>query len=130
MFYIYSTLTNGTDYAVYSDSKNQDIPVVRKMISIKGGANLANKVLMTPKGAVTEVSDEEMEMLLKDYHFQNHVKHGHITYEKKEISVDKAVVNMNPKDESAPKTPDDYKNHEVQEDNGAGTKTYKSKSKK
>lgn len=107
--YVYSTLTADNAYAVYARNPNQDVPVIERSILIKGGNGVATKHLVTPRGVVTEVNDEDMELLEKDYHFQQHKLNGFITVEKKEIAVDKAIKNMAPKDKSAPKTPADYK---------------------
>lgn len=108
-FYIYSTLTADTAYAVYAGNKNQDLPIIERTILIKGGNGVATKHLVTPRGFVTEVDETDMELLEKDYHFCEHRRLGFITVEKKEISVEKAIKNMAPKDKSAPKTPADYK---------------------
>lgn len=108
-FYVYSTLTADNAYAVYAHNPNQDLPVIERSILVKGGNGVATKHLVTPRGVVTEISDDDMELLEKDYHFQEHKRLGFITVEKKEIPVEKAIKNMAPKDKSAPKTPADYK---------------------
>ncbi len=59
-FYVYSTLTCDNNFAVYSNTPNQDIPVIHKTILIKGGHRVATKSLYTPRGVVTEISDDDM----------------------------------------------------------------------
>lgn len=107
MHYIYSTLTASTVYAKYAPSGNRDIPVIERKVMINGGANIADKHMVTPKGVVTQVTDEELALLENDYHFQEHVKHGFITVEKKHAAVEKVVKNLTEKDKSAPLTPED-----------------------
>lgn len=119
--YIYSTLTADNAYAIYENNPNADIPVIERKILIKGGANVADrKTLYTPKGVVTQVSDEDLALLEKDYSFQQHVKNGFIKVERHEAPVEKIVADMTPKDKSAPKTPNDFlKDHEVSADGEA-----------
>ena len=57
---------------------------------------------------MTEISDDDMELLEKDYHFQQHVKNGFINVMKKPGTAEKAVADMEKRDQSAPKTPEDY----------------------
>ena len=100
-FYVYSTMTSSTAYAVYKETNAKDIPVITKKILIEGGSNVVpipSKGIITPRGVVTEVSDDDMALLEKDYHFNEHKKHGYITVEKKAIPVEKAVAAMEPKD--------------------------------
>ena len=61
MVYIFSTLTGGQDYCLYERIVNGNV-ILKKKISINGGANVANKKLYTPKGVVTSVSDEDYEV--------------------------------------------------------------------
>jgi hypothetical protein len=138
-FYVYSTLTSTNNYAIYKpqpkDSKAT--PTIQKKISILGGSNVMPMPregmlypiggLVTPRGTVTEVSDEDMELLEKDYHFNEHRKNGFIVVEKKELAPEKVVKNMTPKDGSAPKTPEDYIPSDKSE---PGTPIYKEKDSK
>ena len=108
-FYVYSTLTSDNFYVAYSTpvDKNQ-LPHIMKKVLIKGGNAVAQKNLWTPHGVMTEVSDEEMEILQKDHNFKMHEKNGFIKVEKKEVPVKKVVKDMAEKDGSAPKTPKDF----------------------
>jgi hypothetical protein len=120
---IYSTLGNSTSYAIYEPSSMKDaksVATVRKSIEVKGGAGIANKNLVTPKGVVTRVSAEDLELLKNDPHFQQHVKRGFITVDEGEDfsddpsdvnqkQVDKRADDMNPNDKSKPLTSKDFK---------------------
>ena len=107
MFYVYSTMTNSTEYVLYAKNSSRDLPIKTHSVLIKGGANLADRVFHTPQGVVTQISDSDMEMLLKDYHFLKHVENGFIKYEKMKDEIEEVVKDMTPRDDSAPKTPDD-----------------------
>jgi hypothetical protein len=109
MFYVYCTGSAGIDFAVYTPNNANDphrLPVVEKKIRIKGGANIATKNLVTPLGVRTEVSDEDMDILLQDFCFKRIVEAGFITYEKKKIDPDSVAKRMEARDKSAPITPD------------------------
>lgn len=112
MNYVYSTISADMTYCVYAPkvegntragSKN----IILKRIKIKGGAGVANTALITKKGFVTQISDEDLEDLEKIELFQFHVKSGHLQIERKKVNVNKVVENM-AKDKSSPKTPEDY----------------------
>jgi hypothetical protein len=108
MPYVYSTLSANVEYAVYEESKHKEISVIHRTILIKGGANIIHiSHPHTPVGIQTEVSDEDLELLEKDYHFKEHVKHGFIKVSHADKAVEKAVKDMKAKDASAPLTPDD-----------------------
>jgi hypothetical protein len=104
---IYSTLSTDMLYSALSPGAvGSNIAVRERGVQIKGGANVANKYVMTPKGVRTEVTDEELALLEKDEVFKLHKKNGFITIEKdKKRNADTVAADMNPKDGSAPKTP-------------------------
>lgn len=92
------------------DTSPAGIKTPAKKIIIAGQANIADKRLDTPKGKVTEVSNEDYALLQEIPVFQLHVKNGHIKVENSKKEVEKVVeADMSPKDKSAPKTPKDYK---------------------
>lgn len=112
MPYIYSTLANDNLYHLYEkqDSKGGsviDVPRIEKSVLIKGGAGVATKHLVTPLGIVTNVSDDELELLEANEAFQTHVNNGFIKIDKKKIEVEVVVADMNGRDNSAPVTPED-----------------------
>lgn len=108
MNYVYSTLSNSVTYHKYADTPVEQNPIILKSVTILGGANIADFRYHTPVALRTEVTDEDLEFLESDYHFNEHIKKGFIKIEKrKNIEVEKAVRDLNKKDLSAPKTPQD-----------------------
>ena len=116
-YYVYSTLACSNDYCVYREvpEEFQNVGRIHNIlhkITIKGGTGVINKHLVTPQGVVTQISDEDMEYLLKDEVFNVHVKNGFITYQKHEEKVDKVVKDLKKKDKSAQMTSGDQKEKE------------------
>ena len=111
MKYVLSKLTCDQNYAIYAPAVAGSFPRVIKEVLIKGGANVANKNLVTPDGVLTEVSDEDYEALQTVYVFQQHVKGGLIKVisSSKEKEQEKAKKDMSEGDGSAPLTPKSYK---------------------
>ena len=73
--YIHSTASADMTYPVYAGGT--DRPTKIKEIVIKGRANVIDpRTLFTPTGAVTEVSDADLELLKKNAAFQRHVARG------------------------------------------------------
>lgn len=107
--YIYSTLTSPQRYVDWAIKGKGAPNAVIKDVVINGNANVVNKKhLITPKGAVTMVSSNQLEFLKKIDAFNKHVKAGYIKVETKSENPDVVAKDMSPKDISAPKTPDDY----------------------
>jgi hypothetical protein len=96
-------------YTEYQDPiKGQKVSIVKNAVFVNGRSGVADKNLVTPRGVVTRVSDEDFAMLQKNQVFKLHVDNGYITFEKKQAEVDKVVVNMKQRDVSAPITPEFY----------------------
>lgn len=112
MFYVFSTLSTDVDYTVYGESIN-DLPTIEKRITIQGGANVATKHLITPKGVMTVVEDADFDILNAHPVFLMHQKNGFITVETKAANPEKVATNMTARDESAPLTADDFNEDEV-----------------
>lgn len=134
MHYIYSTITCDTAYPLYVENNSKDLGIIKKRpdgtpmtVIIKGGHGVSNKNMYTPRGVVTQVSDEEMELLEQNVNFQRHKKAGFITVDKKEVAPEKKVADMTQKDGSAPLTPKDF---EEGENSTSDTKIYKKKGSK
>ncbi len=108
--FIYSTLTGSHKYPIYRKQREggDTLPTMESYVLIHGGANLATKHLVTPKGVVTKITDEEYERLKSNLAFGRHLKRGYLTVEDYDYTVDEVVADMTPKDGSAPLTPDDY----------------------
>lgn len=74
--YVHSTASQNMVYPIYSEGQQNQAQVLKK-ITIRGKANVADSAtLMTPTGAVTEVSDEDLALLKKSPAFQRHVQKG------------------------------------------------------
>lgn len=112
MHYVFCTLSCDQAYTKYEKGADGSNIVVGS-IFIAGKANITNKNLITPKGMMTEVSDSDMEFLMGDYHFNEHVKNGFITVESKAAPVESVVRDMKAKDSSAPKTQEDLENDDL-----------------
>lgn len=74
--YVHSTASQNMVYPIYAEGKQNQAQVLKK-ITIRGRANVADSAtLITPRGAVTEVSDEDLALLKRSAAFQRHVAHG------------------------------------------------------
>jgi hypothetical protein len=111
MYYIYSTMTAGVNYTFFTrnTSPQGGVNQIRKVIKINGGANLPTKMLVTPRGSVTTIPDEDYELLKNHLTFKQHLASGHVSVERVKVKIDKAVANMVAKDGSAPKVASDFK---------------------
>lgn len=120
---IYSTASNDNQFPIYEnlvDKKqtrgNTSAATIRKMIMIRGKANVKNqKTFITPKGVATTVTKEALEALKKDAGFMNMVENGFMVIDEKadkkpdQKTADKmAKNNMEPKDKSAQMTKKDF----------------------
>jgi len=105
MPYITSTATSGTDYAVYRRTES-GVFVIERFVSIKGGANCANKVYVTPEAVATKVTDEELELLMQNPEFKRHLKAGFLKITK--VIKEENNKGLQEEDKSAPMTPKKY----------------------
>lgn len=107
-YYIYSTLAAPMDYTVY-DAGGADIPVVTGAIRIEGGANIPDKYMRTPEGAVvTGVTAEQMDALKTVPLFNLHMKNGYIKVSDKDVDTEVAAADMEGRDKSAPLVDADF----------------------
>ena len=108
MPFIVSKLSSGVDYAFYAKGPNGK-PVPQGVISINGGAGVANKkTLVTPLGVVTPVTADELKKLRTNPAFKEHEAGGHLkVLEKDPRDADKAAADM-ARDQSGQMTPEDY----------------------
>ena len=88
--YVYSTVTASIAYNIGD-----------KTIVIKGGANVADKHLWTPKGVATKVTREELEELRKIPSFASREKNGYFSTSNFEKNPDKVAGDMAGADKSA-----------------------------
>lgn len=113
MNYIYSTASNDTVFPIWIKAAGsaQSIRAAQheRKILIRGKANVINtQSLITPKGVVSEVTDDELAELQKMSAFNASVKAGFYTVEKKKVEVEKVVKDMTKKDKSAQKVKQDF----------------------
>ncbi len=108
MKYIFSTLTGSQKYPLWARVAGNDMPRMKNYVFIQGGANLPSKVLVTPKGVATKITDEEFDRLNQCPAFQKHVDNGFLTVEDLPQDADEVAEDMEPKDTSAPKVAADF----------------------
>lgn len=121
--YIFSTMSAPVDYNVYKTADN-GASFLQKTIHIKGGANVVDtKVLHTPLGVCTSVSDEDYEILQTIPVFNIHLRNGFIKVLKKNpADIEKAAADLEAKDLSAPLN---SKSTDSEESDSNGVKTVK-----
>lgn len=104
--YVYSTLSTDMEYALWKQGVGTNIKI--KSVKILGGANLCKESdsgkFFTPKGVITKVNDEDIDLLEKNEVFKLHKNNGFIQIEKSEKKIDKVIENMQAQDICAPKT--------------------------
>ena len=106
---VISTASADCWYDTKTFNPNKDMWKRDKGVVIKGGANMGGKGLITPKGVVTHVTEEELEFLETVPAFQRHKAKGHITVVKSaKPDVEKVTAGMTKKDKSAPLTDSDF----------------------
>jgi|SRR5271165_5349357 len=133
MPYVYSTATCAGTYVDYgpTEPNSKQHAVARRKVTIHGGHGVAHPTrgpiqghIHTPRGVVTEVSDEDLEFLMQDKNFQRHMAAGFMRVEKKKYETEKMAADMAEKDGSAPLTPKDF---EKSENSEPGSDIYKKK---
>jgi hypothetical protein len=109
--YVYSTLSANVAYVVWDFKPDQQVARIKHRITIKGGAGVAeNKHLITPKGLVTQVSDSDLALLRENPVFKRQEDRGFLKVEstKTQKNIEKAISDMEGRDNSAPITPQDF----------------------
>lgn len=104
--YVYSTLSSDVIYQ-NTVPGGADIPRVVAEVLIKGGAGIANDRLITPRGVVTSVTEQQLEALRLNPVFQMHEKNGFIQVSDHSVNADTAAADMVGRDQSAPVVPQD-----------------------
>lgn len=106
--FVYSTITADVSYVEYKDGPPGGLPIEGRKVTIKGGAGLANKHVITPKGVVTVITTDELAFLMNDDNFKLHLAAGFVQYESQQYDLDAVVADMNHEDGSRPLTEADY----------------------
>lgn len=106
--FVVSYASQDNEYIVWGTTTNGQ-KVVQKSIKIKGGANVMDKHTMTtPKGVVTEISDEDWELLKEHTAFKRHMERGFMEVEKSEKPAKEKSKKGSKKDGGAQLTPKDF----------------------
>ena len=112
MPYVYSTLSSDQTYCQYPKKADpKGIPQIIQKVNINGKANVTNKkTFVTPKGVVTEITDEQLKILEGIPAFRDHREAGFIVVDtKKTEPAEVAKKDMSPKDLSSQLVEDDFK---------------------
>lgn len=110
MPYIFSTATNNCTYVEYDyHNRKGNLPQIKRRVLVKGGANRADKRLITPNGVVTEVSDDDLAFLVSNAAFIRHQKAGFHRIESHRFETDAVVTDMVSGDKARPLTPEEYR---------------------
>lgn len=107
---IYSTLSCPQLYQNWKEG-GADLPVPDgEAVRIEGGANVASKNLVTPKGVVTTITEEQLGYLMANRHFLQHVENGFIAVDDgaQKDADQVAAEQLKEKDSSAPLTEKDF----------------------
>lgn len=105
-YYVYSTLACDNVYDAYGPAVD-GLPQAREGILIRGGYGVATKSLVTPRGAVTTITDEQYARLEDDAVFKLHRANGFISVEQSSAPAEVVAANMAQNDPSVPLEPGD-----------------------
>lgn len=107
--YVYSTLSSSVDYPVYAQGGGGDVPSIETHIFIYGGANIPDKYMRTPTGAVvTPVTEQELAALRENSVFKLHEAGGFLVVKDKKVDGEKVAADMVGRDKSAPLVDADF----------------------
>lgn len=110
--YVYSTLAADVAYINHAQGGG-DLPIELPPVLIKGGAGVANDRFITPRGVVTEITEEQGEYLRANVLFQLHEKNGFVEISGSYVDPEKAAADMTGRDNSAPIVPEGLSDSEL-----------------
>ncbi|PWF25054.1 hypothetical protein [Corticimicrobacter populi] len=94
--FVYSTLSNDQRYQL-EDGRE---------VFVRGRANVSDGGLVTPKGKVTPIGEDEFNLLQKNIVFKAHSKNGFVSAAHRSEDPERfASANLEPADKSAQDTP-------------------------
>ncbi|WP_168428230.1 hypothetical protein [Erwinia amylovora] len=107
-----TTLSNDQNYALEAGGT----------VFIAGKANILTTQMYTPRGRVTDITDEQYAVLRKNHVFQLHEKNGFIAVAEITADPEKVATKMEASTLSAPDTPESFEvdNKKVQKNNKKG----------
>ena len=105
--YVYSTMTASVTYCAWRKGGG-DVPSIAQSVTINGGSNVVDKFIRTPRGVMTEITQDQLDIMEQDGVYQIHKSKGFITIDANLHDVEKVVAgNMESADASAQLTPND-----------------------
>jgi hypothetical protein len=107
MPFVYSTNSTHVGYTEY-DNTAPDLPIAKRTVVVKGGANVADKRFVTPLGVCTEISDDAAAFLAQDANFIRHQKAGHVKLSAHRLDPEIPAADMRLRDGCAPLVPGDF----------------------
>lgn len=108
-YHIFSKMAADVTYNDYQNNGELQIPTLLHAVTVKGGAGVITKNLITPLGIHTEVDERDMEFLNRNGIFKLHKDNGFVSVQAKNADVEKVVADMTAEsDPSAPLTPNDF----------------------
>lgn len=126
--YVFSTLAAAVSYTGYAAPLGDSLPQVAMSVVVNGGAGVANKrTLDTPRGVVTEVTEEEAKFLAGHPVFQIHLKNGYVQISDAKADGDEAAADLTGRDESAPLVDEDFSDNDAQPQGNKAGKAAKPK---
>lgn len=106
--YIYSTLAADNEYVVYAQG-GSDMPRVESRVLVKGGAGIADKRIVTPRGVVSgPFTEEQIASLEGNVVFKRHVENGFIHIDDKLVDAEKVAADMEGRDPGGPLVDQDF----------------------
>lgn len=120
---ILSTLTAPQDVVLTRKTESGALEIV-KTITLKGGANVIDRhTLITPQGVITELSDDDFDLLEHTAFYKRMKSRGFLRpVEAKETAEDTQKAGMERKDNSAQKTEEDFPDEETKPVSSKGRK--------
>lgn len=105
--FVYSTLASDNTYVNYAKGDSGMPQRVGAGVTIRGGAGVADKRLITPRGTVTTIDDAQFDYLIQNPTFKRHVERGYIVVENVHVDPERVAPNMSDDDPSRPPTETD-----------------------
>lgn len=106
--FVFSTATTSVSFVEYGEARPNRFPEVKRRVTILGGANVPAKTLVTPRGVVTAVSEDEAAFLATNRNFAKMMANGFMTLASDDKDLERALLDMKPKDRCAPKVAADF----------------------
>lgn len=101
--YVYSTLTSDQRYTNWRKGAN-DLSEEIGSVFVKGGAGVANDRLITPRGVVTAITEDDLKLLEQNDDFKLHKQNGFVEVSKTLTDADEVAAEMGGFDLSTPLT--------------------------